>query len=372
MSLNVSSKDEIIMRLVHYFVTEENYQPIIVNGVKNEIWLENLNAPYRIVRINSNYIHNEEQLRFDNYKIKNISKQIKKKTLSFKINTLNILLNLNENVNISEDKDIDTYKIKNIKDVRNDKGLAQLYPRLKTFTTRKGDNLDLIINITNDINEKTEKENQNYENIFKPKKIVITKALIIINVLMFILTMFYPQIQNLLILNPGAVRLGQYWRLITAGFLHGDLIHLLVNMYSLNIIGTQIETFVGKSKYLTIYLGSILTASLLSSIITNQLSLGASGAIFGLLGSLAYFGYHYRLYLGGVLKTQIMPVILINLFIGLMVPFIDNFAHIGGLIGGAFISMSLGIGKKEDKITRINGIIITSIFIIFLIYLLLK
>ena len=51
-------KDEIIMRLVHYFVTEEDYQPIIVNGVKNEIWLENLDAPYRIVRINSNYIHN--------------------------------------------------------------------------------------------------------------------------------------------------------------------------------------------------------------------------------------------------------------------------------------------------------------------------
>lgn len=79
MRLSINSKDEIIMRLVHYFVTEEDYQPIIVNGVKNEIWLENLDAPYRIVRINSNYIHNIDQLKIDNYKVKNVSKQIKRK-----------------------------------------------------------------------------------------------------------------------------------------------------------------------------------------------------------------------------------------------------------------------------------------------------
>lgn len=372
MSLSVSSKDEIIMRLVHYFVTEENYQPIIVNGVKNEIWLENLSAPYRIVRINSNYIHNEEQFKFDNFKVKNIAKQIKKKTLSFKVNTLNILLDLNDNVNINEDKNIETFKVNTLKDVRQDNGLAKLYPKLKTFTIKKGDNLDLIVNITTDINEKTEKENKKYENIFKPKKIVITKALIMINIVMFILTMFVPGLQQLLILNPDAVKMGEFWRLLTAGFLHADLLHLLVNMYSLNIIGTQIETFVGKKKYLVIYLGSIITGTLLSSVVTNSLSLGASGAIFGLLGALAYFGYHYRLYFGGVLRTQVLPVIMLNLFIGFMIPFIDNAGHIGGLLGGASLAMALGIGKKEDKVTRINGIVITFIFVAFLVYLLLK
>ena len=57
-TITVSEKDELIMKLVHYFVTKENYAPIMVNGVKNEIWLENLDAYYKIVRINSNYIHN--------------------------------------------------------------------------------------------------------------------------------------------------------------------------------------------------------------------------------------------------------------------------------------------------------------------------
>lgn len=158
MSTLVNKKDEIIMRLVHYFITEENYQPIIVNGVKNEIWLENMDAPYRIIRINSNYIHNDDQLKFDKYKIKNITKQIKKKTLTLKMKTLNILLDLNEDVKLESDKDIEIYKVDTIRDVRKDDNLAGVFPKLKTFTLPKEDNLDMIVNITNDINKKSLKK----------------------------------------------------------------------------------------------------------------------------------------------------------------------------------------------------------------------
>ena len=371
MSLTISNKDEIIMRLVHYFVTEENYQPIIVNGVKNEIWLENLERPYRIVRINSNYIHNVDQFQFDKYKIKNIIKQIKKKTVSFKVNTLNILLDLNEHVDLPEDKRIATYKVASIKDVRDDDGLAGIFPRLKTFTLKKGDNLDFIVNITNDINQKTEADNKAYEKVFKPKKIIVTKVIMAITVLMFFLQ-FIPGVTELFFLDHVAVKNGQLWRLITCAFLHGDIIHLLVNMYSLNIVGKEVETFLGKGKFLAIYFGSALTGSLLSCVITKNASLGASGAIFGLLGCLAYFGYHYRLYLGGALRTQILPVIGLNLLIGFMVPLIDNAAHIGGLIGGGFLAMALGIGHKDEKSSRINGMIITFIYVVFLAYLLFR
>ena len=370
MSLTISNKDEIIMRLVHYFVTVENYQPIIVNGVKNEIWLENLDGPYRIIRINSNYIHNPDQLQFDKFKIKNITKQIKKKTLSLKIRTLNILLDLNEGVELSTDKVIETYKISNIKDVRSDTGLAGIFPKLKTFTLKKGNNLDLIVNITNDINQKTEADNKAYEKVFKPKKIIITKIIIAINVLLFILGLAFPRVISILILSPDAVKAGEYWRLLTCAFLHADLLHIGFNMYALNILGNQVETFLGRTKYLTIYFGSALTASLLSCIITNTASLGASGAIFGLLGALAYFGYHYRLYLGDVLRTQIIPIIALNLFLGFIIPYIDTAAHMGGLIGGAFLAMAVGLGKKDEKTSRINGLIVTIVYVGFLIYLL--
>jgi rhomboid protease GluP len=98
-------------------------------------------------------------------------------------------------------------------------------------------------------------------------------------------------------------------------------------------------------------------------------SLGASGAIFGLLGSLLYFGYHYRVYFGSVIIGKVVPVIIINLAIGFMIPSIDNFAHIGGLIGGFLISKALGINSKDKKSDKINGFILTAIYVIFLVIL---
>ena len=66
-SLRMNSMDEVTMQLVHYFITKENYQPIVVNGLQNEIWLENTDKYFEVIRINSNYIHNDEQLDFDLY-----------------------------------------------------------------------------------------------------------------------------------------------------------------------------------------------------------------------------------------------------------------------------------------------------------------
>lgn len=369
MSTLVNKKDEIVMRLVHYFITEENYQPIIVNGVKNEIWLENLNANYKVIRINSNYIHNEEQLKFDNFKIKNVTKQIKKKTFSFKLKTLNILLDLNDNIPLKEDKLIDNYKVDSLKDIRKDDNLAGLFPKLKTMTLKKSNDFENFIQLTNDINEKSEADNKEYERIFKPKRIVITNILIILNIIVFALTMTIPKLANMFVLDPSSVRNGEVYRLITCIFMHASILHLVFNMYALSIIGKQVETFLGKTKFLIVYLFSGLTGSLLSCAITNTYSLGASGAIFGLMGSLLYFGYHYRLYLCSVLLGQIVPVIVINLVVGYLTPSIDNAAHIGGLVGGLFLSMALGVNKDDERSSKVNGIITSLILLLFLIYL---
>ena len=368
MSVVVSNKDEIIMQLVHYFVTEEDYEPILVNGVKNEVWLENLDAPYKVIRINSNYIHNEEQYKFDVFKIKNIVKQIKKKTFSLKMKTMNILLDLNDDIKINPDKNIDVYNVKTIKDVRNT--IGEVFPKLKTAGLNKENDIDMIVNITNDINEKTEEHNKEYEKIFKPKKNFVTNAIIALNVVMYILCVIYPDLVKMFILDGNAVKAGKVYLLLTSTFLHASILHLGFNMYALYVIGNQVETFIGKTKFLIIYLVSGITASMLSALLTQGYSLGASGAIFGLMGCLLYFGYHYRLYLGSVLLSQIVPVILLNLFLGFSFSGIDNAAHIGGLIGGLFISIALGLSKKDDTSSRVNGCIIFIIYFAFLSYLL--
>ena len=152
-------------------------------------------------------------------------------------------------------------------------------------------------------------------------------------------------------------------------FLHANIIHFLFNMYALYIIGTQVESFFGTKKFIFIYFISGITGSLLSiPFLGNSIAVGASGAIFGLLGSLLYFGYYYRTYLGNVIIAQILPIIIINLIIGLM-PDIANTAHIGGLVGGVLASRIVGVSNKSDKSERINGIIMLSIIIIFLIYI---
>ena len=101
----------------------------------------------------------------------------------------------------------------------------------------------------------------------------------------------------------------------------------------------------------------------------NGVSIGASGAIFGLMGAIVYFGYHYRVYLGNVIKSQIIPLIIINLALGFMMDGIDNFAHIGGLIGGFLITIGLGIKYKSSTFEKVNGLIISIIYVVFLAYM---
>lgn len=371
-SLNMTSIDEITMRLVHYFVTKENYQPIVVNGLENEIWLENIDKKYGVIRINNNYIHNDEQLSFDIFKAKTVVKQIKKKTFSLNCNTLSILLNVGDNVSIkSSDKHIDVCNITGVEDLQNESSLAEMFPEIKNDIIDSSDDMDFFINVTNDINNKTEEKNKLYEKTFKKKPIVVTYVLIAFMVLLHLLSMAGIIDPGLFAMNLGAVKAGEYYRLITAAFFHSGALHLFCNMYSLYIIGTQLETVMGKPKFTVVYLVSALTANLLSGVLNGVgvYSLGASGAIFGLMGALLYFGYHYRLYLGSVITSQIIPLILLNLFIGFSMSGVDNYGHIGGLVGGLFSSMMVGIEGKTDKTDTINGIIVTVIFIAFLCYM---
>ena len=76
--VRLEKNDELVMKLLHFFITEQGYSPIVLHGAKTEIWLENLDENYQIVRIVSNYIHNDEQLNFDLFRTQKIVNKIKK------------------------------------------------------------------------------------------------------------------------------------------------------------------------------------------------------------------------------------------------------------------------------------------------------
>ncbi|MGM9834722.1 MAG: rhomboid family intramembrane serine protease [Bacilli bacterium] len=373
----MKKNDDIIMRLVHYFITEKDYAPIVVNGVKDEIWLENSEGPFKIIRINSNYIHNNEQFNFDIYKTENVMKQIKKKTMSFSVNILNIFLDINDNVDIKDRKHFSNLKIDTIEDIEKQDIIKEAFPDLHDKLLKDVDGMELIINVTKDINKKTEERNNSYEKTFKPKKIIVTKVLIALCIAMFALTLFAGRgsITNNIFYIYGCnfaplvrTNIVNVYRFVTCAFLHGSILHLLCNMYALLVIGTQVETFLGKAKFIFIYLISAITGSMLSFVFTNVPSIGASGAIFGLMGSLLYFGYHYRLYIGQAIKSQIIPIIILNLFLGFTFANIDNAAHIGGLVGGYLATVIVGVNEKSTKKENINGLIVLLILWAFLMY----
>ncbi len=368
----INKNDELVMKLLHYFITEMGYSPIVLHGAKDEIWLEKLDGDYQIVRIVSNYIHNNDQLNFDLFRTRQIMKQIKKKTFSFNMNTLSLFVNLGDNVDINQylhTDNIDCASIQTIQDFNKYSFITESFPTITKKTTFKEKGADLFLKITGEITKKNEQESIKAEEVFKVKRPYITYALLVINAIIFFLVHWNPQLLNNLVLLKNIN--SEYYRIITAAFTHYDIFHLLFNMYALYVIGSQIESFFGKKKYMIIYLFSIITSGLMSITFmpNNGASLGASGAIFGLFGSLIYFGYHYRLYLGTVLRSQVIPLIIFNLLLGFMITGVDNAAHIGGLIGGILISMACGVKYKSTKSERINGCILSIILLTFLTYI---
>ncbi len=373
----IENKEQLVMKLVHYFITNEDYKPVIVQGVKDEIWLENLGAPYKVIRINTNYIHNEEQLEYDFLKTKHIMKQIKKKTLSLKFKVLNINLDVKENISEKSDKAIKGIHAKDIKDLKNNDFFKKTFPEISKNLLMPSNKLDVFFQATKEIEEKTKEENKVFDSIFKTKPIIVTYILIALSIFVFSLTYLFgngsEDAQTLLVFGANYAPLikdGEVWRLLTSTFLHAGIFHLVVNMYALYILGTQLETFVGKTKFITIYFISGLMGSLFSVLLGGgSLSVGASGAIFGLAGALLYFGLRFRLYLGNALRNQILPIILINLLIGFMIPAIDVAAHAGGLIAGYLTTAALGIKARENEKEKISSWISLTLLFIFVIYL---
>lgn len=227
--------------------------------------------------------------------------------------------------------------------------------------------------ITGDINKHNQEDARKVEKVFRSKFPMVTYMLIAVNIICFLVPAFFSESNNVILdfcVHGPSIRYGQYYRLLTGTFLHTGIMHLAFNCYALYVLGSQLESYLGKAKYIVIYLVSAIFGSLFSMTFNGDTaSIGASGAVFGLMGALLYFGYHYRVYLGNVIKSQILPLVIVNLLIGFLTTGVDNAAHIGGLVGGAMITMALGVKNKSSWFEEVNGCIITILFMAFTIYM---
>ena len=159
----------------------------------------------------------------------------------------------------------------------------------------------------------------------------------------FVLSLVQPNLQGDLALYGIAVNDGQYYRLLTVALVHGGWLHLIFNMLALFSIGTPIENFYGKNKYIFILLTSLICGSLTSYLFNplNTYAVGASGMIFGLFGALAVTGKR----MGAKLK-EAGSLIAVNLAIPFLIPGIDWKAHLGGLVGGSLATLLIKPKKR--------------------------
>jgi membrane associated rhomboid family serine protease len=175
---------------------------------------------------------------------------------------------------------------------------------------------------------------------------LVTKALIAINVGVFVLSLA----QGATIGRAGgelfvdgalygpAVAAGDWWRLITATFLHSGIFHLGFNMLILWIVGAGLEESMGRARFLLLYLVSGLAGSAGALVVDpNSVTVGASGAIFGLLGALLVLERQGTYLTGG----SVLGLVILNLAITFIVPGISVGGHIGGLVGGALGTLAL-------------------------------
>jgi membrane associated rhomboid family serine protease len=166
------------------------------------------------------------------------------------------------------------------------------------------------------------------------------------------------------------INAGEWWRFVTPVFLHIGWIHLLVNMYSLFVLGPYVEKLYGSARFVFFWIATgvagVVASYLASSsgmrggVMARFLfrggdgpSAGASGALFGLIGVLFVFGIKFRHELPEGFKrafgTGMIPTILINLFIGYTIPYIDNAAHLGGFVAGALLALFVGYKRPGQR-----------------------
>jgi rhomboid protease GluP len=177
------------------------------------------------------------------------------------------------------------------------------------------------------------------------KKYPITTIILIINTIMVFVTMFVGGFNNPTLTKLGAlvpsrvIEDGEYYRLFTKMFLHGGIIHFLANSIFLFYLGSFFERLMGRWKYILIYLLSGLGAGLLITWLgeENGVTIGASGALFGVLGSLLVLTYIKKEWFHPAFISSIRSITIINIIFTFVIPNISVYGHLGGFITGALI-----------------------------------
>jgi len=371
----IKKKSILSLKLANYFVETKKYKPIVVRNSINDVWFENFHEKYKIIRIVIQPIKNDVQLETDLNFAYRVKKNIEKNTFSLNTQMLNIYVNCEANIH-NHYKNIEAIIVNSNQDLNNK--AFSYYDDISSKVDLESFDENEQKRLTDQIQINANMEFSKIRRLLESRKTpIVTYLLIAINFLAFglmyikgngsedIFTLvYYGALAKYLVVDNG-----EYFRLFTSAFLHIGYMHFIFNNYALFLLGKTTENLVGPVKFTIIYFMSVLLGSLLSIVfLPEALHAGASAGIYGILGALIYFGYNNRSVFGGLLRNNLVPVLLINLAISFILPRVNAIGHIGGLIGGVITIMALGT-LNADKNIRIHGILATLILYSGLIYM---
>ncbi|MFC0299731.1 rhomboid family intramembrane serine protease [Virgibacillus soli] len=208
-------------------------------------------------------------------------------------------------------------------------------------------------NIQHRLQSQFQKHKSEQENIMAHGKPILTYLILAINIIIYFLVELNggsQSVPNLIRFgakyNPAIVD-GEWWRIVSSMFIHIGFIHLFMNMLAIYYLGTLVERIYGSFRYFAIYFLAGIGGGIASFAFTNNVSAGASGALFGLFGALLFFGLHYRQLFFKTMGQNVIMLIIINIVFGFLVPQIDNSAHVGGLLTGFVAAGIVHLPRKN-------------------------
>jgi len=352
--IKLNIENELVLNLVTYLTQEENY---IFVGNENEIWLENLTHPKaQLVHINAQKKMTASQAEIISDKAEIISKQIRRKFLMRKIQTL--VLNACEfDATIVADKEhyVPIVNIKTAEAAYQDETLSYFFPAIANFNLSAS-----MAEIAIKLQAETRRRANNEVNMtrIKAKPVVNIIYLILLTIFFLYLWSRDSELPPVFITihygatyNPLIVA-GEYWRLIASAFMHLDPIHFIFNAIFIYRFGAMVENIFEKWRMVFIILISAITAGLFGFAFNTNFSLGASGVAYGFIGVLVFLGFEMRRTFMPLLKQIILPILLISTLFSLFVPNIDHFGHLGGFVGGFLAATIVGVPKVRPFMAR--------------------
>ena len=348
-----------LYQLALYFVSKFNYRIVEVKNLNNEIWLCNKkHKTYPIIRLSINTTDEPESHIQLQQKIKNSIVT----TLNCNNNYLDIHIRNNEKAINDKMVVIDENYYDGI-------DVTSYFPDIKKqihMVKDQGSEMNRILNEFKNINNGAKKKSI-FDSIKKGPYVNYIVALIC--VLVYLISLyFYRYTDNsseVAIIIGGYYKIfvvaGQWWRIFTAGFVHVDVFHLLVNMLSLISLGRLLENYYGHIKFLIVLLVGIVFGNLfLFALNDNIVAVGISGGLYALLACLAMYIYNTKMYKIPAVMHNVIYIFLVNLMINLL-PSIGYYAHLGGFIAG--ILLAFIFTKNSNWVSLKNNTIIVGIIL---------